>query len=56
MKRMELQLKGGLASKEVIGIFTTRNEAVKVANMALLISVSIKFLKLNLQVAICYQH
>lgn len=36
MKRMELQFKGGLASKDIIGIFTTRNEAEKVDQMALL--------------------
>ena len=36
MKRMELQFKGGLSNKEIIGIFTTRNEAEKVAKMALL--------------------
>jgi hypothetical protein len=36
MKRMELQFKGGLSGKEIIGIFTTRNEAEKVAKMALL--------------------
>lgn len=35
MKRMELQFKGGLSGKEIIGIFTTRNEADKVAKMAL---------------------
>ncbi len=42
MKRMELQFKGGLASKEIIGIFTTRNEAEKVAKMALLKAGAIK--------------
>lgn len=31
MKRMELQFKGGLVSKEIIGIFPTKNEAEKVA-------------------------
>ncbi|OFX31050.1 MAG: hypothetical protein A2X08_18290 [Bacteroidetes bacterium GWA2_32_17] len=36
MKRMEFQFKGGLSSKEIIGIFTTKNEAEKVAKMALL--------------------
>jgi len=36
MKRMELQFKGGLTGKEIIGIFTTKNEAEKVAKMALL--------------------
>ncbi|MBS1652974.1 MAG: hypothetical protein JSU07_13295 [Bacteroidetes bacterium] len=36
MKRMELQFKGGLLGKEIIGIFTTKNEAEKVAKMALL--------------------
>lgn len=36
IKRMELQFKGGLSSKEIIGIFTTKNEAEKVAKMALL--------------------
>ena len=36
MKRMELQFKGWLSSKEIIGIFTTKNEAEKVAKMALL--------------------
>ncbi len=33
---MELQFKGGLSGKEIIGIFTTKNEAEKVAKMALL--------------------
>lgn len=42
IKRMELQFKGGLASKEIIGTFTTKNEAEKVAKMALLRSGSIK--------------
>jgi hypothetical protein len=42
MKRMELQFKGGLASKEIIGIFTIKNEVEKVAKMALLKSGSIK--------------
>lgn len=36
MKKMELQFKGGLSGKEIIGIFTTKNEAEKVAKMALL--------------------
>ena len=36
MKRMELQFKGGLSNKEIIGIFTTQNEAGKVAKMTLL--------------------
>ena len=36
IKRMELQFKGGLSGKEIIGIFTTKNEAEKVAKMALL--------------------
>jgi len=36
MKRMELQFKGGLSGKKIIGIFTTKNEAEKVAKMALL--------------------
>ncbi len=36
MKRMELQFKGGLSDKEIIGIFTTKNEAEKVTKMALL--------------------
>ena len=36
MKRMELQFKGGLSNKEIIGIFTTQNEAEKVAKMTLL--------------------
>jgi hypothetical protein len=36
MKRMELQFKGGVSGKEIIGIFTTKNEAEKVAKMALL--------------------
>jgi hypothetical protein len=36
MKRMELQFKWGLSGKEIIGIFTTKNEAEKVAKMALL--------------------
>lgn len=36
MKRMELQFKGGLSGEEIIGIFTTKNEAEKVAKMALL--------------------
>ncbi|MBN3036387.1 MAG: hypothetical protein JW861_12445 [Bacteroidales bacterium] len=36
MKRMQLQFNGGLTSKEIIGIFTTKNEAEKVAKMALL--------------------
>jgi hypothetical protein len=33
---MELQFKGGLSNKEIIGIFTTKKEAEKVAKMALL--------------------
>lgn len=36
MIRMELQFKGGLSGKEIIGIFTTKNEAEKIAKMALL--------------------
>jgi len=36
MKRMELQVKGGLSGSESIGTFTTKNEAEKVAKMALL--------------------
>lgn len=36
MKRMEFQFKGGLSGKVIIGIFTTKNEAEKVAKMALL--------------------
>ncbi len=36
MKRMELQYKGGLSGSEIIGTFTTKNEAEKVAKMALL--------------------
>ncbi|HOY39644.1 MAG TPA: hypothetical protein PLK75_10125 [Bacteroidales bacterium] len=36
MKRMELQFKGGFSGKEIIGIFTTKNEAEKVAKMTLL--------------------
>jgi len=36
MKRMELQFNGALSGKEIIGIFTNRNEAEKVAKMALL--------------------
>lgn len=36
MKRMELQFKGGLTGNEIIGIFTTKNEAEKVAKIALL--------------------
>jgi hypothetical protein len=36
MKRMELQFKGGLSGSEIIGIFTTRIEAEKIAKMALL--------------------
>jgi len=36
MKRMELQFKGGLYGSEIIGTFTTKNEAEKVAKMALL--------------------
>jgi len=36
MKSMELQFKGGVSGKEIIGIFTTKNEAEKVAKMALL--------------------
>jgi hypothetical protein len=33
---MELQFKGGLSGSEIIGIFTTKNEAEKVAKMSLL--------------------
>ena len=36
IKRMELQCKGGLSRGEIIGTFTTKNEAEKVAKMALL--------------------
>lgn len=36
MKRMKLQFKGGLSVSEIIGTFTTKNEAEKVAKMALL--------------------
>jgi hypothetical protein len=36
MKRMELQFKGGLTGGEIIGKFTTKSEAEKVAKMALL--------------------
>jgi hypothetical protein len=36
VKRMELQFKGGLLGKDIVGIFTTKNEADKVAKMALL--------------------
>lgn len=36
MKRMELQFKGSLSTKEIIGIFININEAEKVAKMALL--------------------
>jgi hypothetical protein len=36
MKRMELQFKGGLNGSEIMGIFTTKSEAEKVAKMALL--------------------
>lgn len=36
MKRMELQFKGGLSGSEIIGIFTKKIEAGKVAKMALL--------------------
>lgn len=36
MKRMELQLKGGLSGSEIIGTFKMKNEAEKVAKMALL--------------------
>ena len=36
MKRMEIQFKGGLTGNEIIGIFTTKNEAQKVAKLALL--------------------
>lgn len=36
MKRMELQLKGGLTGSEIIGTFTTKSEAEKVAKMAVL--------------------
>ncbi|NUM51242.1 MAG: hypothetical protein HUU48_09010 [Flavobacteriales bacterium] len=42
IKRMELQFKGDLASKGIIGIFTTGNEAEKVAKMALLKAGAIK--------------
>jgi len=33
---MELQYKGGLSGSEIIGTFTTKTEAEKVAKMALL--------------------
>ncbi len=33
---MELQFKGGLSGSEIIGKFTTKNEAEKAAKMALL--------------------
>ena len=36
MKRMELQFKGGFSGSEIIGTFTTKTEAEKVAKMALL--------------------
>ena len=36
MKRMELQFKWGLSGSEIIGTFITKNEAEKVAKMALL--------------------
>jgi hypothetical protein len=36
MKRMELQFKGGLTGKEIVGTFTTKDQATKVAKMALL--------------------
>lgn len=36
MKRMELQFKGGLSGSEIIGTFKMKNEAEKVAKMALL--------------------
>ncbi|HVA99271.1 MAG TPA: hypothetical protein VNG53_10285 [Bacteroidia bacterium] len=36
MKRMEYQFKGGLSGSGIIGTFTTKNEAEKVAKMALL--------------------
>lgn len=36
MKRMELQFKGGLSGSEIIGTFTTKSEAEKIAKMALL--------------------
>jgi len=36
MKRMKSQYKGDLSGKIIIGIFTTKNEAEKVAKMALL--------------------
>jgi len=36
MKRMALQFKGGLTGGEIIGTFTTKSEAEKVAKMALL--------------------
>lgn len=42
MKRMELQFKGGLSGSEIIGTFTTKNEAEKVAKMALLKAGAIK--------------
>ena len=36
MKQMELQFKGGLPGSEIIGTFTTKTEAEKVAKMTLL--------------------
>jgi hypothetical protein len=36
MKIMELQFKGGESDKEIIGIFTAKNETEKVAKMAIL--------------------
>ena len=36
MKWIELQFKGGLSGGEIIGTFTTKGEAEKVAKMALL--------------------
>ena len=36
MKQKELQFKGGLPGSEIIGTFTTKTEAEKVAKMALL--------------------
>ena len=36
MKRMELQFKVGLSGSQIIGTFTMKNEAEKVAKMALL--------------------
>jgi hypothetical protein len=42
-----LQFKGCLASKEIIGIFTTKDKAEKVAKMTSLKSGSVKNLKIK---------